>query len=50
MIPPRTSKGVIRGGSWDYSSAAAKTYTRMSHDRTFALNNVGFRCAKDASP
>ncbi len=50
IMPPRTSKGVIRGGSWDYSSAAAKTYTRMSHDRTFALNNVGFRCAKDASP
>jgi formylglycine-generating enzyme required for sulfatase activity len=47
IMPPRTGKGVIRGGSWDYSSAAAKTYTRMSHDRTYALNNVGFRCAKD---
>jgi len=48
ILPPRTSKGVIRGGSWDYSSAAAKATTRMSLDRSFALNNVGFRCAKDA--
>jgi formylglycine-generating enzyme required for sulfatase activity/tRNA A-37 threonylcarbamoyl transferase component Bud32 len=50
IIPPRSSKGVIRGGSWDYSAATAKTYARMSHDRTFALNNVGFRCAKDVTP
>lgn len=50
ILPPRSSKGVIRGGSWDYSSAAAKTYTRMPLDRSYALNNVGFRCAKDAAP
>jgi formylglycine-generating enzyme required for sulfatase activity/serine/threonine protein kinase len=48
ILPARSGKGIIRGGSWDYSSAAAKTYTRMALDRTFALNNVGFRCAKDA--
>jgi eukaryotic-like serine/threonine-protein kinase len=48
IMPPRTSKGVIRGGSWDYNITSAKAYARMSHDRTFALNNVGFRCAKDA--
>ncbi len=50
IIPPRSSKGVIRGGSWDYSSPTAKTYVRLSHDRAFALNNVGFRCARDAVP
>jgi eukaryotic-like serine/threonine-protein kinase len=48
ILPPRTAKGVIRGGSWDYSAAAAKTYSRMSLERAYALNNVGFRCAKDA--
>ena len=48
ILPPRTQKGVIRGGSWDYSGAAAKAYARMALDRSFALNNVGFRCAKDA--
>ncbi len=50
IIPPRSSKGVIRGGSWDYSAATAKTYVRLSHDRAFALNNVGFRCARDGTP
>ena len=48
ILPPRTGKGIIRGGSWDYSAAAAKAYERMSLERSFALNNVGFRCAKDA--
>jgi formylglycine-generating enzyme required for sulfatase activity len=48
ILPPRTGKGVIRGGSWDYNVSAAKAYSRMSHERSFALNNVGFRCAKDA--
>ena len=47
ILPPRTQKGVIRGGSWDYSAAVAKTYSRLSLERSYALNNVGFRCAKD---
>jgi formylglycine-generating enzyme required for sulfatase activity len=46
FLPPRTSKGIVRGGSWDYSGLAAKTSTRLQLERTFALNNVGFRCAK----
>jgi formylglycine-generating enzyme required for sulfatase activity/serine/threonine protein kinase len=48
ILPPRSGKGIIRGGSWDYSTAAAKAYSRMPLERGFALNNVGFRCAKDA--
>ena len=50
ILPPRTGRGVIRGGSWDYSAAAAKAYARMSLDRALALNNVGFRCARDLEP
>jgi formylglycine-generating enzyme required for sulfatase activity/tRNA A-37 threonylcarbamoyl transferase component Bud32 len=49
ILPPRSPKGVIRGGSWDYSSTAAKAFSRMSLERAYALNNVGFRCAKDAT-
>ena len=49
ILPPRTNKGVIRGGSWDYSAAAAEAYSRMALDRPLALNNVGFRCAKDVA-
>ncbi len=46
LLPPRGAKGVIRGGSWDYSGAADRVTARMGLDRDFALNNVGFRCAK----
>jgi formylglycine-generating enzyme required for sulfatase activity len=48
ILPPRSSKGVIRGGSWDYNANASKTYARYPMERNFALNNVGFRCAKEA--
>ena len=46
FLPPRTGKGIVRGGSWDYSGLGAKATMRLQVDRTFALNNVGFRCAK----
>jgi formylglycine-generating enzyme required for sulfatase activity len=46
FLPPRTGKGIVRGGSWDYSGLGAKATMRLQVDRSFALNNVGFRCAK----
>lgn len=48
ILPPRSPKGVVRGGSWDYSANAAETFSRLPMERVYALNNVGFRCAKDA--
>ncbi len=48
ILPPRSQKGVVRGGSWDYSANAAETFSRLPMERAYALNNVGFRCAKDA--
>lgn len=46
FLPPRTTKGIVRGGSWDYSGLGSKASARLPLDRGTALNNVGFRCAK----
>ena len=46
FLPPRTTKGIVRGGSWDYSGLGSKASARLPLDRSTALNNVGFRCAK----
>jgi formylglycine-generating enzyme required for sulfatase activity len=46
FVPPRGGKGIVRGGSWDYSPAGAKSTTRLPIDRTTVLPNVGFRCAR----
>ncbi len=47
FLPPRVNtKGVLRGGSWDYSSLAAKAYTRLPIARSWAQPSIGFRCAQ----
>lgn len=47
FLPPRPStKGILRGGSWDYSSLAAKSFTRLPIARSWAQPSIGFRCAK----
>ncbi|MDI1447786.1 bifunctional serine/threonine-protein kinase/formylglycine-generating enzyme family protein [Polyangium sp. 6x1] len=42
------AKGVIRGGSWDFASSAAKTTTRYAFDRATGHVSTGVRCAKNA--
>ncbi|MDI1481304.1 bifunctional serine/threonine-protein kinase/formylglycine-generating enzyme family protein [Polyangium sp. y55x31] len=42
------AKGVIRGGSWDFASSAAKTTTRYAFDRATGHVSTGVRCAKTA--
>jgi formylglycine-generating enzyme required for sulfatase activity len=48
FVPPRVpgARGVIRGGSWDYSALAAKSTIRLPMDRGWAQPSIGFRCAK----
>ncbi|WP_232379437.1 bifunctional serine/threonine-protein kinase/formylglycine-generating enzyme family protein [Polyangium fumosum] len=41
-------KGLIRGGSWDFASSAAKTTTRYAFDRATGHVSTGVRCAKTA--
>jgi formylglycine-generating enzyme required for sulfatase activity len=43
-----TRRGVMRGGSWDYSPLAAKTTYRMPFMATAGGQSTGFRCARDA--
>ena len=52
FVPPRTAaaRGVIRGGSWDYSALAAKSAIRLPMDRGWAQPSIGFRCATEAGP
>jgi formylglycine-generating enzyme required for sulfatase activity len=45
---PTTARGVLRGGSWDFSVSALRTGTRYPFWRTSGHMSVGFRCAKDA--
>ncbi|HVK64998.1 MAG TPA: SUMF1/EgtB/PvdO family nonheme iron enzyme, partial [Polyangium sp.] len=42
------AKGVIRGGSWDFASSAAKSTTRYAFDRATGHVSTGVRCAKTA--
>lgn len=47
FLPPRPgTRGILRGGSWDYSGTAAKTSMRLPIDRSWAQPSIGFRCAK----
>jgi formylglycine-generating enzyme required for sulfatase activity/serine/threonine protein kinase len=47
FVPPRgNARGVIRGGSWDYSAIVAKTSVRLPMDRGWAQPSIGFRCAR----
>ncbi|MDC3961047.1 SUMF1/EgtB/PvdO family nonheme iron enzyme [Polyangium jinanense] len=47
-LVPTGAKGVIRGGSWDFVSSAAKTTTRYAFDRATGHVSTGVRCAKAA--
>jgi formylglycine-generating enzyme required for sulfatase activity len=46
LTPAR--RGVMRGGSWDYSPLAAKATYRMPFSSTAGGQSTGFRCALDA--
>jgi eukaryotic-like serine/threonine-protein kinase len=39
-------KGVLRGGSWDFSTTVAKTTFRLKFDRHMGQVSTGVRCAK----
>lgn len=41
-------KGILRGGSWDYSVTSAKTTYRLPFAATSGNVSIGFRCARDA--
>ena len=53
IVDPRTplaknGKGVLRGGSWDYSVTSAKTTYRLPLPALNGNASTGFRCARDA--
>jgi formylglycine-generating enzyme required for sulfatase activity len=53
IVDPKTplaknGKGVLRGGSWDYSVTSAKTTYRLPFAATNGNVSTGFRCARDA--
>jgi formylglycine-generating enzyme required for sulfatase activity len=48
VVPARGPQGVLRGGSWDFIAASAKTVTRQPFDRDKGHVSTGVRCAKDA--
>lgn len=39
---------VVRGGSWGLSHRFARTFTRLGYNPDSKVNNIGFRCVKDA--
>jgi len=41
-------KRMVRGGAWDSTSAYVRSSYRLGLSPTFRLDNIGFRCAKDA--
>ncbi len=41
-------RGILRGGSWDYSEASAKTTFRLPFAPANGNVSIGFRCARDA--
>lgn len=45
---PQNNRGVLRGGSWDYSPLAAKTTFRLPYPANAGNASIGFRCARDA--
>ena len=40
-------RGVLRGGSWDYSPLSAKATYRLPYPATAGNATTGFRCARD---
>jgi formylglycine-generating enzyme required for sulfatase activity/serine/threonine protein kinase len=42
------AKGILRGGSWDYSPSSAKTTYRYPFQASIGNISTGFRCARDA--
>jgi formylglycine-generating enzyme required for sulfatase activity len=42
------AKGILRGGSWDYSPSSAKTTYRYPFQANIGNISTGFRCARDA--
>jgi formylglycine-generating enzyme required for sulfatase activity len=52
LVPLATGtggKGVLRGGSWDYSVTSAKTTYRLPFPATSGNVSIGIRCARDAA-
>ena len=47
--PAASSRGVLRGGSWDYSPVAARTTYRLASERAWGHLSTGVRCAKTAA-
>jgi eukaryotic-like serine/threonine-protein kinase len=46
-LTPQT-RGVLRGGSWDYAPTSAKTTYRLPFQANIGNISTGFRCARDA--
>jgi formylglycine-generating enzyme required for sulfatase activity len=44
-----SDKGILRGGSWDFSASVAKTTFRLKFDRHTGQISIGVRCAKHAN-
>ncbi|WP_437586248.1 bifunctional serine/threonine-protein kinase/formylglycine-generating enzyme family protein [Sorangium sp. So ce1000] len=45
-VPATGSRGVLRGGSWDFSASTAKATFRLAYDREAGDVSTGFRCAR----
>ncbi|WP_437752590.1 bifunctional serine/threonine-protein kinase/formylglycine-generating enzyme family protein [Sorangium sp. So ce1389] len=45
-VPATGSKGVLRGGSWDFSASTARSTFRLAYDREAGDVSTGFRCAR----
>ena len=48
--PASSGPRVLRGGSWASAPAKILTYYRLGLDPTSYRNDLGFRCARDATP
>ncbi len=46
LVPSTGPRGVVRGGSWDYSAASARSTSRLALSRTFGQTSTGIRCAR----
>jgi formylglycine-generating enzyme required for sulfatase activity len=48
-VAPKTgSRGILRGGSWDYSPTSARTTYRLPFQASSGNVSIGFRCARFA--
>ncbi|WP_437980283.1 SUMF1/EgtB/PvdO family nonheme iron enzyme [Sorangium sp. So ce117] len=46
LVPATGSRGVLRGGSWDFSASTAKATFRLAYDREAGDVSTGFRCVR----